>query len=58
MATVRKEVHAILSALTPEEAKSLRARFGLDKAEPSPDEEEATLRALARELVRLKKKKR
>jgi DNA-directed RNA polymerase sigma subunit (sigma70/sigma32) len=54
---IRKEVRSVLEILTPAQAKALRSRFGIDKAEPSPHEEERALRALARELARLKKKK-
>jgi hypothetical protein len=49
---IRKQVHAYLAALTPEEAKALRTRFGFER---EPDEE--PLRALARELAKLKKKR-
>ncbi len=52
---MRKEVHSILAALTPEEAKALRARFGMAAA--NQDEDEASLRALARQLSILKKSK-
>jgi hypothetical protein len=51
---VRNEVHSALAALTPAQAKELRARFGLDAA---PTEGEEKLRALARELSRRKKPK-
>jgi DNA-directed RNA polymerase sigma subunit (sigma70/sigma32) len=55
---VRKQVHSILETLTPAEAKALRTRFGMDLAEQSAEEEGETLRALARELAMLKKKKK
>jgi DNA-directed RNA polymerase sigma subunit (sigma70/sigma32) len=51
---LRKEIHAALAALTPTQAKELRARFGLD---PAPTEDEKTLHALARELAMRKKLK-
>ena len=51
---LRKEVHAALAALTPTQAKELRARFGLD---PAPTEDEERLRALARQLAMRKKPK-
>jgi DNA-directed RNA polymerase sigma subunit (sigma70/sigma32) len=54
---IRKEVHSVLATLTPAEAKALRARFGIKTMDPVGAEEEATLRALARELAMLKKKK-
>jgi DNA-directed RNA polymerase sigma subunit (sigma70/sigma32) len=57
MEAIRKEVNSLLAALTPQEAEALRARFGTDDAIRVPDDEEATLRALARELAMLKKKK-
>jgi DNA-directed RNA polymerase sigma subunit (sigma70/sigma32) len=53
---IRKQVHSYLAALTPQEAKALRARFGLSGAGRS-DEDEEPVRALARELARLKKKR-
>ena len=53
---IRKQVHSYLAALTPQEARALRARFGLSAAGRS-DEDEEPLRALARELARLKKKR-
>ncbi len=53
MASVRKAVHAQLMSLTPEEAKALRARFRIDKGTDTEDDD---LRALARELAKLKKK--
>jgi DNA-directed RNA polymerase sigma subunit (sigma70/sigma32) len=55
---IRSEVHSLLAALTPQEAKALRARFGIDDANRVADDEEGTLRALARELTMLKKKRR
>ena len=56
--SIRKEVHTLLAALTPAQAKALRARFGIKTMDPVAAEEEGTLRALARELALLKKKKR
>ena len=53
---IRKEVHSYLAALTPQEAQALRTRFGLSAAGGS-DEDEDPVRALARELARLKKKR-
>jgi DNA-directed RNA polymerase sigma subunit (sigma70/sigma32) len=55
---IRKDVHSLLAALTPQEAKALRARFGIDEANRVADDEDGTLRALARELAMLKKKKK
>jgi hypothetical protein len=52
----REEVRRWLAALTPETAKALRARFGIDRPGRSPDEEEVMLHALARELAILQKK--
>jgi hypothetical protein len=52
----RAEVHSLLAALTPQEAKALRARFGIDEVGRTPDEEEVFLRALARDLAVLQKK--
>lgn len=57
MEDLRKKVHSYLAGLTPEEAKALRARFGLSSTGQSPDTEEEALRALAGELAKLKKKK-
>ena len=57
MEDIRKKVHAYLAELTPEEARALRARFGLPPMGQSPDTDEEALRALAGELVRLKKKR-
>lgn len=56
MEDIRKKVHSYLAALTPEEARALRARFGLSPMSQSPDADEEALRALVRELTRLKKK--
>ena len=56
MEDIRKKVHSYLAALTPEEARALRARFGLSPMGQSPDTDEEALRALAGELTRLKKK--
>jgi DNA-directed RNA polymerase sigma subunit (sigma70/sigma32) len=55
IAHLRKEVESLLSTLSPGEAKALRARFGLDTPSDEDDDEES-LRALARELTRLKQK--
>lgn len=52
----REQVFAWLAALTPQEAKALRARFGIDNPGRSPDEEELILHALARELAILQRK--
>jgi hypothetical protein len=52
----REQVSSWLAALTPREAKALRARFGIDNRGQSPDEEEVMLHALARELAILQKK--
>jgi hypothetical protein len=52
----REQVSSWLAALTPREAKALRARFGIDRPGRSPDEEEVMLHALARELAILQKK--
>ena len=55
---IRKEVHSYLAALAPQEAKALRARFGFSAAGGSDeDEDEEPVRALARELARLKQKR-
>ena len=56
--SIRKEVHTFLAALSPEQAKALRARFGMKATDPVVANEEDTLRDLARELAALKKKKR
>ena len=56
IAHLRKEVQSMLSSLSPGEAKALRARFGLDTPSEEDDDEES-LRALARELARLKQKR-
>jgi len=53
---LRKQVHSYLTGLTPREAKVLRDRFGIDFGNQSEDEEEGSLRAAARELVKLMKK--
>jgi DNA-directed RNA polymerase sigma subunit (sigma70/sigma32) len=55
--SMRKLVHEVLATLTPQEAKALRARFGLDAAKPDSGANEETLQALARELAMLKKKR-
>jgi hypothetical protein len=52
----RERLYSWLAALTPQEAKALRARFGIDKVRPTPDEEEVVLRALARNLAVWQKK--
>jgi hypothetical protein len=57
MEAIRKDVHSLLAALTPQEAEALRAQFVIDDANRIPDDDEGTLRALARELAILKKKK-
>jgi DNA-directed RNA polymerase sigma subunit (sigma70/sigma32) len=53
----RKLVHEVLATLTPQEAKALRARCGLDAAKPDSGANEEILQALARELAMLKKKR-
>jgi DNA-directed RNA polymerase sigma subunit (sigma70/sigma32) len=58
MEATRKDFHSVLAALTPQQAKALRARFGIDTPGRTPDEEEGALRALARELAMLKRKKK
>jgi hypothetical protein len=52
----RQQVYSWLAALTPREAKALRARFGVDEVRRNSDEEEVMLHALARELTLLQKK--
>jgi hypothetical protein len=59
METIRKDVHSLLAALTPQVAKALRARFGfIEATDRVADEDEGRLRALARELAILKNKKK
>jgi DNA-directed RNA polymerase sigma subunit (sigma70/sigma32) len=53
---LRKKVHSLLLALSAEERRRLRARFGITM-EPLPDDD-AMLRELARDLAHLKRKKR
>jgi DNA-directed RNA polymerase sigma subunit (sigma70/sigma32) len=55
--SMRKLVHEVLATLTPQEAKALRARFGLDAAKADSSANEETLQTLARELAMLKKKR-
>ena len=50
-----ERVQALLSKLTPEEAKVLRARFG-PRLGTSPIDEERELEKLAHELAALKKR--
>ena len=57
IAHLRNQVQSLLSTLSPGEAKALRARFGLDTP-PEEEDDEESLRALARELAALRKKKR
>ncbi len=57
IAHLRNQVQSLLSTLSPGEAKALRARFGLDTP-PDEEDDEDSLRALARELTTLKKRKR
>ena len=57
LARLRHEVHSYLAALSPGEAKALRARFGLDMAHEADDDEEA-LRALVREVVATRKRQK
>jgi DNA-directed RNA polymerase sigma subunit (sigma70/sigma32) len=56
--SIRNDLHAFLTALTPAQAKALRARFGMEPLDPVAADDETTLHALARELAALKKKKR
>ena len=56
METIRKEVHSLLGALRPQEAKALRARFGIDDANRAVDDDDKELRALVYQLAKLKKK--
>ncbi len=53
---LRREVISVLAALTPQEAKALRARFGIEPVGPGADVDEGAVRALARELATRKKK--
>jgi DNA-directed RNA polymerase sigma subunit (sigma70/sigma32) len=53
---MRTDVQSLLAALTPQQAKALRARFGIDEANRIADDDEATLRALAGEPAMLKGK--
>lgn len=55
--SIRREVHAALSKLPPEDAETLRARFSIDSASRVAKEEESTLRAVAREIAKLKARK-
>jgi hypothetical protein len=57
MDRIRHKVHTLLASRTPEEARALRTRFGIGAADPPGADEEGTLRALARELAMLKRKK-
>ena len=52
---LRRKAHTLLAALSPEERRQLRVRFGI-AMEPLPDDE--VLRELARDLVVLKSKKK
>jgi hypothetical protein len=52
----REQIYSWLAALTPQEAKALRARFGIDEVGRTSDEDEVILHALARELAILPKK--
>jgi hypothetical protein len=52
----REQINSWLAALSPKEAKALRARFGLDKPGRTVDEAEVILRALARDLAALRRK--
>ena len=54
MDAIRKVVHTYLMNLTPKEAKALRARYKFGQGKDTDDD----LRALARELASLRKKKR
>ena len=53
---IRNEIHSLLAALTPQQAKALRSRFGIE-ADLVQDREEDDLRGIARELASVKKKK-
>jgi hypothetical protein len=53
---IRNEFHDLLAALRPQQAKALRSRFGLE-ADSVQGREEDDLRAIARELAQLKKRK-
>jgi DNA-directed RNA polymerase sigma subunit (sigma70/sigma32) len=52
---LRRKVHTLLAALSPEERRQLRVRFGITR-EPLPDDD--VLMELARELAVLKSKKK
>jgi len=52
----RAQILSWLAALTPQQAKALHARFGIDEVERTADEEEIILRALARDFAVLQKK--
>jgi len=52
----REQILSWLAALTPQQAKALHARFGIDEVERTADEEEIILRALARDFAVLQKK--
>lgn len=53
----REDVHSLLAFLTPEEAKALRTRFGIDE-EAEEDVADDVLEAMARELALLRKSKK
>jgi DNA-directed RNA polymerase sigma subunit (sigma70/sigma32) len=53
----QEDLRAALATLTPEQAKALRARFGMNGAGPASGAKE-TLSALVRELAMLKKRKK
>jgi len=53
---VPEQINSWLAALTPKEARILRARFGLDEPGQADDAAEVMLRALARDLAALRKK--
>jgi DNA-directed RNA polymerase sigma subunit (sigma70/sigma32) len=52
---LRRKVHTLLAALSPEERRQLRVRFGITR-EPLPDDD--VLTELARDLAVLKSKKK
>lgn len=52
---LRRKVHTLLAALSPEERRQLRVRFGITR-EPLPDDD--VLTELARDLALLKSKKK
>lgn len=55
---IDSQIQALLTALTPTQAQAMRARFGIVETGGPEAADERTLRALARELATLNKKKR